>query len=187
MPKKPEGYGAWVKLDKPEHIVGFLLKSLQHTLRQTMEEALRKRGFELSFAHFVALFGLYCEPGITGAALARRAMVSAQTMNSALRRLELEGRIERRPHPDSRRADSWWITPEGLELLEQTRAVGNATFERMLAPLDREEIAALESSLRRCIAALETDAEGDVAADAAPGRQRRTRSGKRPATHVDAG
>ena len=57
MPKKPEGYGAWLKLDKPEHIVGFLLKSLQHTLRQSMEEALRKRGFELSFAHFVALFG----------------------------------------------------------------------------------------------------------------------------------
>jgi DNA-binding MarR family transcriptional regulator len=186
MPKKPEGYGAWLKLDKPEHIVGFLLKSLQHTLRQSMEEALRKRGFELSFAHFVALFGLFCEPGITGAALARRAMVSAQTMNSALRRLELERRIERRPHPDSRRADSWWITPEGLELLEQAREVGNATFERMLAPLDRDEIAALESGLRRCITALEGDAGDELAADRAPERQRRGRSGKRPAAHADA-
>jgi DNA-binding MarR family transcriptional regulator len=186
MPKKPEGYGAWLKLDKPEHIVGFLLKSLQHTLRQSMDEALRKRGFELSFAHFVALFGLFCEPGITGAALARRAMVSAQTMNSALRRLELEGRIERRPHPDSRRADSWWITPEGLELLEQAREVGDAIFERMLAPLDRAEIAALESSLRRCIAALESGVEDDVADVAAPERRRRGRSGKRPAAHAEA-
>ena len=186
MPKKPEGYGAWLKLDKPEHIVGFLLKSLQHTLRQAMDEALRKRGFELSFAHFVALFGLFCEPGITGAALARRAMVSAQTMNSALRRLEIEGRIERRPHPDSRRADSWWITPKGLELLEQAREVGNATFERMLAPLDRDEIQALESGLRRCIAALESGGEGEVSEHSAPGR-RRTRSGKRPALHAEAG
>jgi DNA-binding MarR family transcriptional regulator len=186
MPKKPEGYGAWLKLDKREHIVGFLLKSLQHTLRQSMDEALRKRGFELSFAHFVALFGLFCEPGITGAALARRAMVSAQTMNSALRRLELEGRIERRPHPDSRRADSWWITPEGLELLEQAREVGNATFERMLAPLDRDEITALESSLRRCIAALETGVEDEPAEPAATERPRRARS-RRPPPHVEAG
>jgi DNA-binding MarR family transcriptional regulator len=186
MPKKPEGSAAWLKLDKPEHIVGFLLKSLQHTLRQSMEEALRKRGFELSFAHFVALFGLFCEPGITGAALARRAMVSAQTMNSVLRKLEIEGRIERRPHPDSRRADSWWITPEGLELLEQAREVGDATFDRMLAPLDRAEIAALESSLRRCIAALEGDADDEASDPTPPERPRRARAGKRPAAHSEA-
>jgi DNA-binding MarR family transcriptional regulator len=84
-------------------------------------------------------------------------MVSAQTMNSALRRLEADGRIERRPHPDSRRADSWTVTDQGLELLEQARTVGAAIFERMLAPLDRAETAALESSLKRCIAALEGD------------------------------
>ena len=52
MPKKREAYGSWLKLDKPEHIVGFLLKSLQHTLRQTMDEAMRKQGVDLSFAHF---------------------------------------------------------------------------------------------------------------------------------------
>jgi DNA-binding MarR family transcriptional regulator len=91
-------------------------------------------------------------------------MVSAQTMNSALRRLEADGRIERRPHPDSRRADSWTVTDDGLELLEHARAVGAATFERMLAPLDRAETAALESGLRRCIAALEGDEDATVPA-----------------------
>jgi DNA-binding MarR family transcriptional regulator len=162
MPKKREAYGSWLKLDKPEHIVGFLLKSLHHTLRQAMDEAMRKRGVDLSFAHFAALFNIYGEPGITGAKLARRAMVSAQTMNSALRRLEADGRIERRPHPDSRRADSWTVTDEGLELLEQARTVGAEIFERMLAPLDRAETAALESSLRRCIAALEAGDDRDA-------------------------
>jgi len=159
MPKKPEAYGSRLKLDKPAHIVGFLLKSLHHTLRQTMEEAMRRKGIELSFAHFAALFTIDSEPGINGAKLARRAMVSAQTMNSALRRLESDGRIERRPHPDSRRADSWTVTDEGIELLEQARAVGNAIFERMLAPLSAAETAGLESSLRRCIAALEGQEE----------------------------
>jgi DNA-binding MarR family transcriptional regulator len=93
-------------------------------------------------------------------------MVSAQTMNSALRRLEKDGRIERRPHPDSRRADSWTVTGEGVELLEQARAVGNAIFERMLAPFNRTETAALEDSLRRCI-----DALGDETAHLAPAHE----------------
>src|SRR5215831_18583943 len=174
MPKKREAYGSWLKLDKPEHVVGFLLKSLHHTLRQAMG----KRGVDLSFAHFGALFGIHCEPGITGAKLARRVMVSAQTMNSALRRLEADGRIERRPHPDSRRADSWTVTDEGLELLEHARTVGSVIFERMLAPLDRAETAALESSLRRCIAALEAD-DGDTEAARESATSRRSKRGSR--------
>jgi len=186
MIKKPEGFGTWLKLDKPEHIVGFLMKSLQHSLRQSMDEALRKRGLDLSFAHFAALFSLYCEPGITGAKLARRAMVSAQTMNSVLRRLESEGRIERRPHPESRRADSWFLTSEGMELLDQAREVGASTFERMLAPLERDEIVVFESCLRRCITALETGTDDSGAADRDPTAVRTRRAGKRAAGQPEA-
>jgi DNA-binding MarR family transcriptional regulator len=164
MPKKPKGSAAWMTPETPGQNVGFLMKSLQHSLRQSIDEALRKRGLELSFAHFAALFGIYCEPGITGAKLARRAMVSAQTMNSVLRRLEEEGRIERRPHPDSRRADSWRLTDEGVELLEQAREVGAGVFARMLAPLAPAETAALEDYLRRCITAL----EGETPAKSVP-------------------
>ena len=183
MPKNPEAFGTWMKLDKPEHIVGFLLKSLQHTLRQAFDEAGRKQGIELSFAQFAALFGLYCEPGSTGAKLARRAFVSAQTMNTVLRRLEEDGLIERRPHPDSRRADCWSLTPAGLAQLNRARAVGSTVFERMLAPLERAEIANLVSSLRRCIAALEGDAGGAAAGDTAAPAARRAarRSTERPA------
>jgi DNA-binding MarR family transcriptional regulator len=155
MPKNSEAYGAWIKPDKPEHIIGFLLKSLQHTLRQTLDEALRKQGLELSFAHLAALFGLHYEPGSTGAKLARRAFVSAQTMNSVLRRLEADGLIERGPHPDSRRADSWTLTAQGRVELERARAVGSEIFARMLGPLDAAETANFESYLRRCITALE--------------------------------
>jgi DNA-binding MarR family transcriptional regulator len=160
MPKNSEAYGSWMKLDKPEHGIGFLLKSLQHTLRQTLDEALRKDGIEMSFAHFAALFGLYCEPGSTGAKLARRAFVSAQTMNSVLRRLEADRLIERGPHPDSRRADSWSLTAQGHVELQRARAVGSEIFARMLAPLDAAETANFERYLRRCIAALEGPSDG---------------------------
>jgi DNA-binding MarR family transcriptional regulator len=157
MPKNPESFGDWLKLEKPEHILGFLLKSLQHTLRQTFDEALRKQGVELSFAQFAALFNLHSDPGVTGARLARRALVSAQTMNSALRALELDGYIERRPHPQSRRADSWSLTDAGLAELARARRVGRTIFARMLGSFDEKEIAAFEDYLRRCIKALDED------------------------------
>ena len=157
MPKNPESFGDWLKLEKPEHILGFLLKSLQHTLRQRIDEALRKQGVELSFAQFAALFNLHSDSGVTGARLARRAFVSAQTMNSALRALEQDGYIERRPHPLSRRADSWSLTQAGLAELKRARQVGHAIFERMLGAFNSKETAAFEDYLRRCIVALDGD------------------------------
>jgi DNA-binding MarR family transcriptional regulator len=159
MPKNPKAAESWIK---PEQTIGFLLRSLQHTLRQTMDDALRKQGIELSFAAFVALFGLHNEPGITGAKLARRAFVSAQTMNSALHRLELEGRIERRPHPDSRRADSWSLTAAGLAELERARAVGTAVFTKMLSSFDADEMTQFSDYMRRCIDALGGDTTGSA-------------------------
>ena len=145
--------------DHPAHVIGFLFKALHHSLRHAMEETLRKNKIDLSFAHFATLFGVYCEPGINGAALARRGMVSAQTMNAVLRRLERDGRIERRPHPDSRRADSWFVTDKGAALLQRARVVGDSVFEHMLSALQGDETARLLNYMRRCIKALETCTE----------------------------
>ena len=146
----------WLETDNPAPVVGFLMRCLHLGLRQAMDEALRREGVELSFAHFAALFGLHYEPGITGAQLARRAVVSAQTMNAALRRLEQEGLVVRRPHPESRRADSWRVTREGERQLERARKVGDEVFSRMLSGLSPDEVEQLQSYLRRCIAALGT-------------------------------
>ncbi len=174
-PKNPELYGDWLKRDKPGYILGFLLKSLQHTLRQRIDEILRKQGVELSFAQFAALFNLYSDPGVTGARLARRAFVSAQTMNSALRALERDGYIERGPHPSSRRADSWSLTEAGLAELTRARQVGAAVFDRMLAEFDAKEISAFVDYLRRSIAAL--DGDSLAAEQEAPRSQRRQNAG----------
>lgn len=158
MAKNPEAQDRWHELGDAEQI-GFLLKSLQHILRQKFDEALRKQGLDLSFAHLACLFNLHYEPGISGAQIARRAMVSAQTMNSVLHALELDGYIERGPHPDSRRADSWSLTKAGIEELEHARAVGASVFGRMLGPLGDDEISALADYLRRCIGALDPGSE----------------------------
>ena len=100
-------------------------------------------------------------------------------MNSALHALERDGFIERRPHPQSRRADSWSLTSAGLDELARARQVGSAIFARMLADFDADEIAAFEDYLSRCITSL----GGDLTAlateqTAAPRRaQRRQNAG----------
>jgi DNA-binding MarR family transcriptional regulator len=169
----------WPELGAPEEI-GFLLKSLQHMLRQNIDQALRKQGLELSFAQLACLFNLHFDPGISGAQIARRAMVSAQTMNSVLHALEQGGYIVRGPHPDSRRADSWSLTETGLGALERARGVGSAVFGRMLGTMLPEEIAAFTDYLRRCITALDdgTTEFGETLERArAIGAQRRQKAG----------
>lgn len=149
-------------------------------MRHAIEEALRERGIEMSFAHFMTLFGLDREPGLPGAQLARRGMVSAQTMNAILKRLEQGGYIERRPHPESLRADSWHVTESGRFQLKRARAVGDAVFKRVLSGLSAAETAQLRDLLSRCIAAVEGKA-GEVRAAAQAGRvatpRRRARVG----------
>jgi DNA-binding MarR family transcriptional regulator len=173
MAKTSATFSERLKRDNPAHILGFLLKSLQHTLRQRFDEALRKQGVELSYAQFAALFNLHGDPGVTGGQLARRAMVSAQTMNSALHALERDGYIERRPHPRSRRADSWTLTGAGLEELGRARQVGSAIFARMLTGFEQIEVAAFEDYLRRCISALDGDSAALATESAAPGSRAR--------------
>lgn len=147
------------RLGRPEDHVGFLLKTLQHGLRQVLEVELRKHRIPLSFAQVGAMFNLLLEPGLPGAQLARRVNVSAQTMNTILRRLESDGFIARRPHPESRRADSWCLTGDGDAVLEQARSVGDVVFARVLADFSPREAEELKGYLRRCIAALDLPRE----------------------------
>jgi DNA-binding MarR family transcriptional regulator len=177
---------AWLNSGKPEQVVGFLLKTLTHGLRQAINDALRERRVRLSFAQLSTLFSLFFEPGLTGAQLARRGTVSAQTMNAMLRNLESSGFIERRPHPESRRADSWFLTAAGSEQLPEVRVIGDAVFKRVLSVLNAEEIATFQSYLRRCIDALENDDEPTDEADIGGAPSVASRRTRRAPRHVAA-
>jgi DNA-binding MarR family transcriptional regulator len=140
---------------RAEDVIAYLLKSLHHSLRQVMDEALRRQRIDMSFAHFVTLYTLEAEPGVAGAELARRGFVTAQTMNTTLRRLEKDGDIERRPHPVNMRADSWYVTKAGQSKLDRAKVVGAAVWTRMLAALKAGEVAQLQNLLERCITGLD--------------------------------
>ena len=145
---------------RPEQVIPHLLKNLHHSVRQALDESFRVQRIEMSFAHLVVLLTLDAEPGIAGAELARRAFVTAQTMNTIVRRLERDGDIERRPHPQKPRADSWFLTRTGQTRLNRARVIGEAVWVRMLSALKAAEIKQMQSMLERCIRGMDVQLNG---------------------------
>jgi DNA-binding MarR family transcriptional regulator len=149
----------------PDEQIGYLLKRLMHQFRHQLEERLR-RGTDVSFAHLVVLDQLEQEPGIPGARLARRLLVTAQTMTGLLRRLEADGAIERRPDPHNRRADRWYLLPAGRGRLQSARRAGGPVMTQMLSQLSAREVSELRGYLERCVAGLESADNADSGAAA---------------------
>jgi len=143
----------------PEEEIGYLLKRLMHLFRHELEQRLRE-GATLSFANMVTLSGIAEEPGIAGAQLARRLMITAQSMAVLLRRLEADGSIERRRDPGNRRADRWYVLPAGLQRLQGARAAGSPVMTQMLSGLTGEEVSGLRGYLDRCVQSLDAAAQG---------------------------
>jgi DNA-binding MarR family transcriptional regulator len=138
--------------------IGLLFRSINFTFRQEMDRALRKARIGASFGEISPMLTLLLYPGSNGAELARRALVSAQAMNTVLMKLVAKKYVERRAHPHSLRADSWHLTDKGSTLLERAKPVFEATTSRMLSGLSSQEVKNLEKYLRSCSAALESAA-----------------------------
>lgn len=135
--------------------VGYLLKQLMSALRRRMDERLRHRELDLSMAHMAALFALQEEPGIAGAQLARRTMISAQAMNGVLRRLEADGLISRSRHPENRHTDCWRLSLAGTRRLARARLAAEPVLQGMQSGLNPHERVELQRLLGRCISSLE--------------------------------
>lgn len=138
----------------PEEEIGYLFKRLMHLFRHELEARLREAD-ALPFAHLVTLDHIRSEPGITGAELARRLMVTAQTLTVLLRRLEAQGDVERRADPSNRRADRWHLLPAGEQRVRASRSSSAPVMTRMLSRLPPDDVVQLRGYLESCVTALE--------------------------------
>lgn len=154
-----------VQIPEPTHDVARALKEVMHCFRNLVEGEMRSRGEALSFAHAMLMMSLAREPGLSGAQVARRQQVTAQTMNGLLRNLESAGYAVREPNPENRRADRWFLTRDGLRHLEQGRLVADEVMRKMLLPLTDKDADRLCELLQRCAYALHAieDAKSDAA------------------------
>ena len=116
--------------------LGYSLKLAQLSVKNAMEERLRPLALTLS--QYAVLLQLSSKGEQTNAALARKAFITAQSMQGILSNLEISGLIERKPDQEHGRRQPATITVEGKLMLKQARKVTRDVETKLLeavAPL----------------------------------------------------
>ncbi|MBC7982820.1 MAG: MarR family transcriptional regulator [Candidatus Obscuribacterales bacterium] len=153
---------------------GYLIKELQHLLRTRIEARIRAKKLGFSFPHSMVLMMLSEQPGLSGAQLARRCGVTAQTMNGLLVPLEQRGLIKRVTDPENARVLKCLVNAKGKRLLQQVMQEASAVFEQMLGALSAREREEFHRLLHRCLDGLNATPAETAALNGTRKRGRRT-------------
>ena len=143
----PPGQG---KRGEQGHLA-YLLRQAQAATRLTMERALAELG--VTPPQFVVLTMLNAYPGLSGADLARVALLTPQTVGVIIRNLERDGAIRKTPHPIHGRVLQWTLTRRGAALLDKCRRHVKAVERRLAAGLS----AKTEATVRRWLSKIAMD------------------------------
>jgi DNA-binding MarR family transcriptional regulator len=108
----------------------------------------------LSAAQYTTLSVLSRRSGLSNAQLARRALVSSQSMNEVLLALEQRGLVSRRAHPDHGRIRQTRLTAKGRKTLTLCDDEVHEVETRMISGLSRAEQTALHRALLSCVRSL---------------------------------
>jgi DNA-binding MarR family transcriptional regulator len=130
---------------------GYLLRQAAAAARLTLERALADLG--ATPPQFLVLTMLKAYPGLSGADLARVALLTPQTVGVIIRNLERDGAIKMTPHPLHGRVLQWTLTRHGLALLEKCRKHAMALERRLGAGLNP----AAQATVRRWLARIAVD------------------------------
>lgn len=128
--------------------VGYRLKLAQNSLRTRMDAALRPLG--ITSPQYAVLTGIADEPGISNAALARRAFVTAQTMQGIVANLEKAGFLSRSEHPSHGRILRAELTAAGEKVQRRAHGIVAEVEQKMLAGLSAADTAKLAALLGTC-------------------------------------
>jgi DNA-binding MarR family transcriptional regulator len=134
-----------------EGYFGYLLRQAAAASRLTLERALADLG--ATPPQFVVLTMLKAYPGLSGADLARVALLTPQTVGVIIRNLERDGAIQMTPHPVHGRVLQWTLTRRGLTLLDKCRRHALALERRLGAGLDPKA----QATVRRWLARIAAD------------------------------
>jgi DNA-binding MarR family transcriptional regulator len=144
MRPPPPGEG---KRGEQGHLA-YLLRQAQAATRLTMERALGELG--ITTPQFVVLTMLKAYPGLSGADLARVALLTPQTVGVIIRNLERVSAIRKTPHPIHGRVLQWTLTRRGGVLLDKCRRHVNAVERRLVSGLS----ANAQATIRRWLASI---------------------------------
>lgn len=120
-----------------EKSIGFLLaKAYQRACALFNEEF---ASYDITPQQFGLLGFLWIEDGISQTELSAKSQIDRTTMGGIVDRLEKEGMLERRPHPEDRRAYQVFLTGKGKDLEEELCSLAYRVQGKVNNPLTAEE------------------------------------------------
>jgi DNA-binding MarR family transcriptional regulator len=136
--------------------LAYLLRQAQAATRLTLERALADLG--VTPPQFAVLTMLKAYPGLSGADLARVALLTPQTVGVIIRNLERDGAIRKTPHPVHGRVLQWTLTRRGGAQLDTCRRRVNALERRLLAGLGTKA----QATVRRWLSDIAADLQQEA-------------------------
>jgi DNA-binding MarR family transcriptional regulator len=135
--------------------VSYVIGRLDRALRRRLTDAVRPAG--LTLPAYTALSVLRAQDGLSNAQLARRSLVTPQSMSEVLTLLVDKGYVRRRAEPGHGRVIRNELTRAGSRALDRCDRAVDDVEQEMLADLDADEVTSLREVLIRCGRVLERD------------------------------
>lgn len=126
----------------------YMVGRLDRALRRRLEAAVGSEG--LTVRQYTTLSVLRARSGLSNAQLARRSLMTPQSMNEVLAALVALGFVRREPDERHGRVIRTELTPAGAVALEACDRAADRLEEEMLAELSRPEREQLLAGLKSC-------------------------------------
>jgi DNA-binding MarR family transcriptional regulator len=127
----------------------WLLKQAFYFSLTTVNDAISTHG--VSTAQIGVLRQLSNEPGLSGAELARRLLISPQGVQLALTALERRHLVERKQDPQHKRILQAYLTDEGRRVVGEVLSDAVAAHEQVFGVLNAQEQETLRELLSRVV------------------------------------
>ncbi len=144
-----------MSIDKELNVTGLLgykLKQTQHALRLHMDKALRS--LNLTTPQYAVLAQLELRPGISNAALARFAFITAQTMHGIVSNLEKRNLVKRKNDLRHGRILCTELTTQGLKVVRLAHKIICKVEATMTSTITEDKKVLLEKLLIDCFSNL---------------------------------
>jgi DNA-binding MarR family transcriptional regulator len=132
--------------------VSYVIGRLDRLLRRRLSAAVAPAG--LTLPAYTALSVLRAQDGLSNAQLARRSLVTPQSMSEVLAQLVDLGYVRRHAEPGHGRVIRTELTEAGSRALERCDRAVDEVERELLGDLDADEVTELRDVLSRCGRAL---------------------------------
>jgi len=128
-----------------EQSIGFLLAKAYQRAWAIMKEEIEP--YDLTPPQFALLAFLWQQDGLTQVELSEKGQIDRSTVGGLIDRLERNALLERRQHPQDRRAYRIYLTEQGKALEETLSACAERSLKRITSGLNEDEIKELRRML----------------------------------------